>query len=294
VAVLGLTELQAVNRMLRAINQNPVPALVGTGDSSIQGRAQEVLEETLITKLIAGLEENTISTTLNLDRSVTAGTLTAISASATPVVTTSSAHGLSITAGAPAVGIVFFSANAYPYVNSPNGPYTIVTASASSITLTSGQVTTTAAATSGSWHTLSKITVPSNTLRIIGTGSDSYRTFHFDSTNNVLIDIDRAGTQYFEYPVNVKLIFNPGTFGSGSTASTAFENLTPASKEAITNEAAMIFQRRFRGSPEQDGWLEGERVKTEVVVPKPLQNRSDSPVNMVPVTMVPPPQRTQE
>ena len=276
-AVIGLTEVQAVNRLLRAINQNPVAALDGSGTAgtSIQARAQEVLEETLLTKLIAGLEENTINTVLYTDVATTAGTLTAITASATPVITTAAAHGITT-----ASGVRFYSNNATPALQ---GPYTLSAASGSSLTLTAGQLTTTTAGTTGAWQSMSKITVPSNALRIIGNGNDSFRTLTFDASGNKLIDVDHQATQFFDAPVSVKIIFN-----------IAFELCTPATKEAVTNEAAVIFQRRKRGAPEQDGWLEEERVKTEVVAAKPLQNRADQPVNPVPITLVPPQGRQQQ
>lgn len=64
--VLGLTTLQAVNRLLRAINTPPVSALDGAGvnGSSIHARAQEVLEDTKVTVLMRGYAENTVKETL--------------------------------------------------------------------------------------------------------------------------------------------------------------------------------------------------------------------------------------
>lgn len=58
-AVLGLTKLEAVNRILRVINEWPVSAL-DTGGASIQGRAEQVLDEMNTAFQAAGLEENTI------------------------------------------------------------------------------------------------------------------------------------------------------------------------------------------------------------------------------------------
>lgn len=288
-AVLGLTEVQAVNRLLRAINQNPVTLLdlSGVAGTSIQARAQEVLEETLLTKLIAGLEENTINTILNPDLAVTGGTLSSVTAVAAPVVTAANAHVVTTSHG-----VRFYNTNTFP---SLMGPYTVSNSATPNFTITAGQVTITTAGTSGTWLAMSKITVPANTLRVIGDGNDQFRTLAFDSTGNKLIDVDHGATQFFDGPVAVKLVFNPGVFGgTGSSGSTAFENCQPATKEAIANEAALIFQRRKRGAPEQDSWLEEERVKTEMVVAKPISNRDDMPINPVPISLIPPQGRSQQ
>lgn len=288
-AVLGLTEVQAVNRLLRATSQNPVAALDAAGvlGTSIQARAQEVLEEIAEQKLIAGYEENTINVSLQLDLPITAGTLSAVSAAAQPVITTSAAHGITT-----ASAVEFYGVNSYPTLT---GPYTLSAASGSSLTLAAGQITTSVAAAAGAWKSLSQISVPASTLRIIGNGQDAYRTFSFDATLNKLSDVDRAATLYFSSPVQVKRVFLPGVWGgTGSSGSTAFESLKPETKEAIATEAAVIFQRRMRGSSEQDQQLVEEAGLTEIVASRPTQNRNDQPVNIRPITMVPPQGRQQQ
>lgn len=288
-AVLGLTEVQAVNRMLRAISQNPVTQLDGSGvaGTSIQARAQEVLEEITLQKLIAGYEENTINTILNPDLAVLAGTLSAVTAVAAPVVTSTNAHSVTTSHG-----VKFLNTNTFP---SLNGPYTVSNSATPAFTIAAGQVTLTTAATSGTWIAMSKITVPANTLRIMGEGNDEFRTFAIDAVANKLIDIDHQATQFFDAPVSVTLVFLPGAFGgTGASGSTAFESLKTETKEAIATEASVIFQRRKRGSPEQDQQLVEEAAMQEVGVARPIQRRADLPTNTRPISMIPPQGRPQQ
>lgn len=59
-AVLGMTKLEAVNLMLEAIDEEPVAAL-DTGGTSIQGKAERILDRTSEIVQARGWPENTMT-----------------------------------------------------------------------------------------------------------------------------------------------------------------------------------------------------------------------------------------
>lgn len=103
------------------------------------------------------------------------------------------------------------------------------------------------------------IAVPVTTLRIIPAGKDQHRSLGIVASTSTLYDLNA----------------DTATFATGSTVCVdrifwkAFADCTPALQDAITNEACEVFQRRYRGNPEQDAWLGIERLKTDSLLRKP-------------------------
>jgi hypothetical protein len=71
-----------------------------------------------------------------------------------------------------------------------------------------------------------------------------------------------------------------------------FVDLPPKIKEAITQEACQIFQRRYKGSAQSDQWLADEAGRTQAVSAQPTTSvKANAGLNPTPLPMIPPPQR---
>lgn len=183
-AVLGLTKIHAVNRILRTANVLPVSAL-DTGGSSMQARAEEILDEINIQVQSRGMQANT--------------------------------------------------AKARDY--SP---------------------------------TASQVQVSSDVLAVRGAGKDSHRNFTLRGDKVYDLDLDTLTISAAITIDVVKLI--------------SFEDLPPAEKEYITNEAAIIYQRRWRGSPDQDTFLRDEAAKVAPFAKSPVDRPGDGTINPYPTS----------
>ncbi len=187
-AVLGLTKLSAVNRILRSVNILPVSAL-DPGGSSMQARAEEILNEINIQIQTRGLQTNT--------------------------------------------------AKARDYT--PSG---------------------------------SQVQVSSDVLAVRGAGKDSHRNFTLRGDKVYDLDSDTVTISAAITIDVVKLI--------------SFEDLPPAEKEYIANEASTIFQRRWRGDPGQDVFQRDETGKTAPFAKSPGPRPGDGPMNPIPASALAP------
>lgn len=183
-AVLGLTMLAAVNRLLRSVNVLPVSAL-DTGGSSMQARAESVLQETNINIQSRGLNSNTV--------------------------------------------------RARDYTPVSN-----------------------------------EIQVASSVLMVRSAGKDQHRTLTLRGDKVYDLDGDTATFNAAVCLDVVKLV--------------AFEDLPPADKEHIANEATIEFQRVWRGSPDQDAFRRDNAAKTAPFVRTDGERNSLGPVNPYPMS----------
>lgn len=101
------------------------------------------------------------------------------------------------------------------------------------------------------------VTVASGVLNVKGSGPQANKrvTLRSDVVWNLSDDTNNWG--------------NGATIYLDVITEVTFVDLTPASKEAIANEATVIFQRRYRGSPDQDGYTQQEAMKAGFLVAQP-------------------------
>jgi hypothetical protein len=117
------------------------------------------------------------------------------------------------------------------------------------------------------------LTLPDLTLDVRGAGPDEHRKFSV--RNLTLWDVSPNK--------------NSDVIGSAGdkvclhwTFNLTWGDVQPNTQEAITNEAALEFQRRYRSSPEQDAYLNQEAVKTDVVVRREVAPADKGPSNAFP------------
>lgn len=101
--------------------------------------------------------------------------------------------------------------------------------------------------------------LPSGTLRVAGAGPDAHRTLAlrgdavYDVSPNKNTDVLGSAS---------------GTVCIDHTFEIDFDDISPASQKAIVAKATVIFQRRFRSSPEQDSTLTQEAAAAELLADK--------------------------
>jgi hypothetical protein len=110
-------------------------------------------------------------------------------------------------------------------------------------------------------------------LRVVPVGKDAHRSFGLNG--DALYDLN-ADSATFGAAVTVDRIFTK-----------TFVNCSPALKETIVGEAAVIFQRRYRGSPLQDAALQQEAAKAQMIAGKPTAKVENPGINPVPVMLAP-------
>lgn len=112
-----------------------------------------------------------------------------------------------------------------------------------------------------------KLTMGSDVLRVQAAGPDQDRKFELRGDD--LYDVAaNKGTDVIGSP--------SGSVYLDVVVLLAFEDMPPAEKEFIGKEAEMEFQRRYRSSPEQDGYIREEAAKVEIFTrPAPPQGGKD-------------------
>lgn len=110
-------------------------------------------------------------------------------------------------------------------------------------------------------------------IKIRGTGPNEHRSFTIRDTK--VFDLNRyTSTLTGDASLFIDAVYD-----------VAFDQLSPTMKEFIASEATEVFQRRWRGSPDQDGYLQQERARDEAQA-APLKARMAPPeLNTVPVAI---------
>ncbi len=113
-----------------------------------------------------------------------------------------------------------------------------------------------------------KLTIGSDTLSLKGAGPQQRRDYALrsDKVYDQEADTDVLGAA-------------AGTIYLDIIRYMDFETLDPANKEFIANEAAIVYQRRWRGNPEQDAALTQEAAKTELFAKKPRPSPNTGIIN---------------
>jgi len=124
-----------------------------------------------------------------------------------------------------------------------------------------------------------KVTLPVDTLSVRGAGPDHFR--NFELRGDFLYDLDRHTDQFATAAV----------IHLDVVTELEFTVCPPRLKQLIVAEAAVVFQRRHRGSLEQDAMLGQERNAAEVKVDRPKPRPNTDPVNPFPLMPSPAMQR---
>lgn len=118
------------------------------------------------------------------------------------------------------------------------------------------------------------IVVGSDVLKVKAAGADGHRNFTLRGDS--LYDLD-ADSATFTAAVQIDV-----------TKLISFESLSPEDKEYITSEAVAEFQRRWRGSPDQDRYNQENVAKASAYVKNPSVRPGDMPMNPVPASSLVP------
>lgn len=118
-----------------------------------------------------------------------------------------------------------------------------------------------------------KLTVPTETLDVRGAGPDENRKFSI--RNGELWDVSPNKSTDVIGTAGEKVCLH-------WVYSLDWDDILPNTQEAITNEAAMEFQDRYRASLEQKAVLEKEAAKTDVVVRREQAPADKGPNNQFP------------
>ncbi len=116
-----------------------------------------------------------------------------------------------------------------------------------------------------------QIQLATTALRIRGAGRDENRSFQI--RGGYVFDMD-AYTSTISTDVTLDIAHD-----------VEWDDLSPGMKEAITDEAAVHFQRDYRGSPERDAGLQQRLAKAEQLVTPWREQMPPSQMNFVPTLM---------
>lgn len=126
----------------------------------------------------------------------------------------------------------------------------------------------------------SVITLATTALRVRGAGRDYHRSFQIRGGG--LFDMD-AYTNVFATAVTVDIAHY-----------VEWDDLSPAMKELITDDAAVYFQRNYRGSPEADLGQRERLLKSELLTSPWREQMPPVQMNVVPSFSASAPQRGQQ
>lgn len=120
-----------------------------------------------------------------------------------------------------------------------------------------------------------KVALANTVLWLRGAGRDAYRnlTIRGVSGTSYIWDVDRRTNEYADATV----------IEVDEIVWLDFDNLQPRTKDVVAAAAAVIFQRRTRGSPEHDAYLGEERLIADLMADRIRLRMTPEPINPSPV-----------